>query len=175
MSRLYSKVFLFASTAEQLADMTPVLQARGYEVRSMHDVLGLLDYMKYAHTPRNLRWGITNTLLLCHFSVLHRECEATYALTAINHARTLGQHIIHLDELPLTPPDCAAAFDEVDLAGDVTPTTPRLREQLKKALGRVTTDLMRAENWLNKLLGDSLKNPMVREHRRACQATTTPP
>ncbi len=160
-------IFLYTSCAADIEEAQPALEARGYQVKSAADAVGLMRYYNWPQTKRNMQFAMTHTMLMCHLVVLHRDMDPADAVRAIAHCRAIGVPVIHHDELPFQA--CEAAGELID-AADLAYYEPSLREQLGRVMGRVTNDILRAERWLNKLLGDGLKNPMVREHRQAEQA-----
>jgi hypothetical protein len=91
MSTTNSILFLHVSRPEQL-DAAVLLEARGYTVKTVVDAHQLLRENEFAFTARNIRWGTSHVMMMCHFNVLHPEMEAVDAIRTIAHARCLGAH-----------------------------------------------------------------------------------
>jgi hypothetical protein len=171
MSTTNSILFLHVSRPEQL-DAAVLLEARGYTVKTVVDAHQLLRENEFAFTARNIRWGTSHVMMMCHFNVLHPEMEAVDAIRTIAHARCLGAHCIHMDELAFTSALMTQErLDGYDLAGELVEEPTRVRRALLCALREWGTKAMDTlQHWHRKadaMLGDSLKNPMVREQQRA--------
>ena len=155
-------LYLHTSSPAQLED-TIQLSARGYDVLSIVDVHRLLVRMKHPLTPMNIQWAVSHTMLLAHFSVLHSDIDTTNAVRCIEHARTVGQQSILMDDLPLT----SSQFnDEVLDANDLSYQTASPSRTLRGVLRFAVAQAVRFQTWADAKLGDSLKNPMTRDQQR---------
>lgn len=162
----YDRIFLATRTEAQVHDVALLLQARGYTVYSALDAAGLLSYHELPENGRNACFVLTHTMLMAKVVVLHADLDAATASLFITRGRLMGLPVVHIDELPLLATD--ADQEHID-AIDLVYTETTLRERVREVVARVTNDINRAEQWLNKLLGDGLKNPMVREHQQAAR------
>lgn len=166
-----ARIFLHVSHQDQLVDGV-LMQARGYDVRTVRDAHQVLREQDFAMNARNLRWAMSHVMMMCHFHVLHHEIEANDAVRVVNHVRALGGHVVHQDDLAFTSALMTREMlDAYDLAGDDLTPTGRVRGAVLNALrelgGRTLNYLSHLQRRADAVLGTSLKNPMVREQQKA--------